>query len=107
MSLPCVLLWPLSCLTAPLVPHLVPLLPLPPPPPVQFGHLFARASTREAALRAMATALREVVIRGEVHTIVDYALDMLQSPELIGNQVSGLRPGHAAGPGGHGHWAAR
>ena len=68
-------------------------------PTPQFGHLFARAPTREAALRAMATVLRDVVIRGEVHTIVDYALDMLQSPELMGNQVT--HSGRARqGPGG-------
>lgn len=45
---------------------------------VQFGHLFAQGPTREAACRAMVVALRDVRVRGEIHTIIDYAADMLQ-----------------------------
>lgn len=56
-------------------------------PGLQFGHLFARGEGREAALRNLVVALRDVVVRGEVRTIVDYALDMLQSPELVKNLV--------------------
>ncbi len=44
----------------------------------KFGHLFAKGGTRQAALRSLAVALRDVVVRGEIRTIVDYALDMLQ-----------------------------
>lgn len=36
----------------------------------QFGHLFAHGPTREAALRAMAVALGDVSIRGEIRTTV-------------------------------------
>ncbi len=49
-----------------------------PLPLLQFGHIFARGETREAALRNLCVVLRDVVVRGEVRTIVDYALDMLQ-----------------------------
>lgn len=49
-----------------------------PLPLLQFGHLFAKADTREAAIRAMVVALREVAIRGEIHTICDYVQGMLQ-----------------------------
>ncbi|GLC69098.1 hypothetical protein PLESTF_000789000 [Pleodorina starrii] len=54
----------------------------------QFGHLFARGDTREAALRAMCAALRDcVVVRGEIRTTTDYVLDLLASPELTGNAI--------------------
>ena len=40
------------------------LAPLPPPPlSPQFGHLFAKGETREAAIRAMVVALKEIKIR--------------------------------------------
>lgn len=45
----------------------------------QFGHLFAKGETREAAIRNMVVALRDVRVRGEIHTIIDYAVDMLTS----------------------------
>ena len=54
-----------------LIPEPVPLFP-------QFGHLFAKGDTRDAAIRNMVVALKEVAIRGEIRTSVDYTLDMLQ-----------------------------
>ncbi|KAK9805253.1 hypothetical protein WJX72_008860 [[Myrmecia] bisecta] len=54
----------------------------------QFGHLFAKGATRDAAIRAMVVALKEVKIRGEIRTIVDYAIDMIQSPDFTGNNHS-------------------
>eukprot|EP00887_Chlorella_sp_A99_P005434 scaffold1.g5434.t1 len=51
----------------------------------QFGHLFAKGESREAAVRAMVVALKEVKIRGEVRTIVDYATDLLQAREFWSN----------------------
>ena len=54
---------------------------------VQFGHLFAKAATREAAIRAMVAALREVRIRGEIRTTTDYVCDMIQTPDFVGNQI--------------------
>ena len=55
---------------------------------VQFGHLFAKGESREAAIRAMVVALKEIKIRGEIRTIVDYAIEMIQSPEFVGNEIS-------------------
>lgn len=54
---------------------------------MQFGHLFAQGPTREAATRAMVVALRDVRVRGEIHTIIDYAADMLQSTEFVNNSI--------------------
>ena len=54
---------------------------------LQFGHLFAKGETREAAIRAMVVALKEVKIRGEIRTIVDYAMEMIQSPDFVGNNI--------------------
>eukprot|EP00884_Botryococcus_braunii_P014175 jgi/Botrbrau1/22759/Bobra.0132s0090.2 len=53
----------------------------------QFGHLFAKGDTREAAIRAMVVALKEVKIRGEIRTIVDYAVEMIQSPDFVNNNI--------------------
>ena len=53
----------------------------------QFGHLFAKGDTREAAIRAMVVALKEVKIRGEIRTIVDYAVEMIQSAEFVTNNI--------------------
>jgi biotin carboxylase len=55
-----------------------------PVPFAQFGHLFAKGETRDAALRNMVVALGDVAIRGEIHTIVDYVLDMMQVGEECG-----------------------
>lgn len=35
----------------------------------------------------MVVALREVKIRGEIRTIVDYAMEMIQSPDFVGNNI--------------------
>jgi len=53
----------------------------------QFGHLFAKGETREAAIRAMVVALKEVKIRGEIRTIVDYAVEMIQDAAFVQNEV--------------------
>ncbi|KAL4426359.1 hypothetical protein ABPG77_004653 [Micractinium sp. CCAP 211/92] len=52
----------------------------------QFGHLFAKGETREAAIRAMVVALKEVKIRGEIRTIVDYVVELVQAPEFVSNR---------------------
>lgn len=57
------------------------------PRTLQFGHLFAKGDTREAAIRAMVVALKEVKIRGEIRTIVDYAVEMIQSAEFVTNNI--------------------
>lgn len=35
----------------------------------------------------MVVALKEVKIRGEIRTIVDYAMEMIQSPDFVGNNI--------------------
>lgn len=54
---------------------------------MQFGHLFAKGDTREAAIRAMVVALKEVKIRGEIRTTIDYCVEMIQSPDFVGNNI--------------------
>jgi hypothetical protein len=72
----------------------------------QFGHLFAKGDSREAAIRAMVVALRDVRVRGEIHTIIDYAVDMLTSPVgvcCLGDQCCVVLRG-AGGKGRHHTW---
>ena len=52
---------------------------------MQFGHLFAKGQTREGAIRAMVVALKQVKIRGEIRTTVDYTTDMVQHEAFMGN----------------------
>ncbi|KAK2079983.1 hypothetical protein QBZ16_002378 [Prototheca wickerhamii] len=52
----------------------------------QFGHLFARGDSREAAVRAMVVALKEIKIRGEIQTPVDYVARMIQTDDFLGNR---------------------
>lgn len=52
---------------------------------MQFGHLFAKGQTRESAMRAMVVALKQVKIRGEIRTTVDYTTDMIQHEAFMGN----------------------
>lgn len=49
--------------------------------------MFAKGETREAAIRAMVVALKEIKIRGEIRTVIDYATEMIQSPEFVGNNI--------------------
>jgi hypothetical protein len=53
----------------------------------QFGHVFAKGVTRGAAIRSMVVALKELNIRGEIRTIVDYAIDMLQHADFVDNRI--------------------
>jgi len=51
----------------------------------QFGHLFAKAETRNAAIRAMVVALKELKIRGEIRTNSDYVCDLIQTEDFVGD----------------------
>lgn len=55
---------------------------------VQFGHLFAKGDTRDAAIRSMVVALKEIKIRGEIRTTVDYTAEMVQHPDFVNNNIS-------------------
>jgi biotin carboxylase/acetyl-CoA carboxylase carboxyltransferase component len=48
----------------------------------QFGHIFARAATRDAARRHMITALRELTVRGEIRTPVEVLIHLLHGAEF-------------------------
>lgn len=53
----------------------------------QIGHLFAWGPTRADAIKAMLVALKDIRIRGEICTIVDYVCDMLQHPDWAGDRI--------------------
>eukprot|EP00598_Pedospumella_elongata_P008031 CAMPEP_0184968478 /NCGR_PEP_ID=MMETSP1098-20130426/1535_1 /TAXON_ID=89044 /ORGANISM="Spumella elongata, Strain CCAP 955/1" /LENGTH=2317 /DNA_ID=CAMNT_0027490097 /DNA_START=80 /DNA_END=7033 /DNA_ORIENTATION=- len=53
----------------------------------QFGHIFAGGPDRESARRAMIVALKELQIRGDIRTTVEYIIKMLQSSDFIQNRI--------------------
>jgi acetyl-CoA carboxylase / biotin carboxylase 1 len=54
----------------------------------QFGHLFAHGKDRESARRAMVVALKELEIRGEMRTTVEYLIRLLESDDYIHDRIS-------------------
>jgi hypothetical protein len=48
----------------------------------QFGHVFARGATRNEARIRMVLALREISIRGEIRTPVEYLAKLLESDDF-------------------------
>jgi acetyl-CoA carboxylase/biotin carboxylase 1 len=54
----------------------------------QFGHIFAGGPDRESARRAMIVALKELQIRGDIRTTVEYIIKMLQSSDFIANRIN-------------------
>lgn len=53
----------------------------------QFGHLFAKGATRQEAIRAMIVALKEIKIRGEIRTTVDYIINMIQEADFENQNI--------------------
>ena len=53
----------------------------------QFGHLFARGPTREHARRSLVLALKEIEVRGEIRTTVEYLVELLETPEFKENTI--------------------
>lgn len=53
----------------------------------QFGHLFAKGGTRNEAISAMVTALKELKIRGEIRTTVEYVTEMIQDVDFLSQQI--------------------
>lgn len=53
----------------------------------QFGHIFARGATRTAATRAMVVALKELNVRGEVRTNVEFMASLLQEEDFVGDAI--------------------
>jgi acetyl-CoA carboxylase/biotin carboxylase 1 len=53
----------------------------------QFGHLFANGPDREQARRNMALALKELSIRGDISTTVDYVSRLIELDDFIENNI--------------------
>jgi acetyl-CoA carboxylase/biotin carboxylase 1 len=53
----------------------------------QFGHIFASGKTRENARRSMIVALKELSIRGDIRTTIEYIIKLLQSDDFIENTI--------------------
>ena len=54
----------------------------------QFGHLFAVGDTREIARRSMVVALKELHIRGEIRTTIEYLQKILETDDYKRNKVN-------------------
>ena len=53
----------------------------------QFGHLFAKGETRELARKSLILALKEVEVRGEIRTTVEYLIQLLETDEFKHNTI--------------------
>jgi len=53
----------------------------------QFGHLFASGPDREQARRNMVLALKELSIRGDISTTVDYISKLIEMDDFIDNNI--------------------
>lgn len=53
----------------------------------QFGHLFASGIDREQARRNMVLALKELSIRGDISTTVDYISKLIELEDFINNDI--------------------
>mmetsp|Transcript_36979 Transcript_36979/g.89793 ORF Transcript_36979/g.89793 Transcript_36979/m.89793 type:complete len:2085 (+) Transcript_36979:524-6778(+) len=53
----------------------------------QFGHLFAKGANREQARKALILALKEIEVRGEIRTTVEYLVQLLETKEFIENTI--------------------
>ncbi len=54
----------------------------------QFGHLFAWGESRESSRRSMVLALKELSIRGDIRTTVEYIIKLLELKEFRENAIS-------------------
>jgi acetyl-CoA carboxylase / biotin carboxylase 1 len=53
----------------------------------QFGHLFAKGPTREHARKSLVLALKEIEVRGEIRTTVEYLVQLLETKAFIENTI--------------------
>ncbi|KAK9757286.1 hypothetical protein RND81_01G153500 [Saponaria officinalis] len=53
----------------------------------QFGHVFAFGESRGMAIANMVLGLKEIQIRGEIHTNVDYTIDLLHASDYRDNKI--------------------
>lgn len=54
----------------------------------QFGHLFAWGETRESSRRSLVLALKELSIRGDIRTTVEYLIKLLEMKDFRENRIS-------------------
>lgn len=54
----------------------------------QFGHIFAYGENRTASRKHMVVALKELSIRGEFQTTVEYLIKLLQTPAFEQNTIT-------------------
>lgn len=54
----------------------------------QFGHIFAYGMERSEARKSMVVALKELSIRGEFRTTVEYLIKLLEKPEFENNTIT-------------------
>ena len=53
----------------------------------QFGHLFASGSTREDARKALVLALKEIDVRGDIRSSVEYLIKLLETDAFKENTI--------------------
>jgi acetyl-CoA carboxylase/biotin carboxylase 1 len=53
----------------------------------QFGHLFAKGDNREQARKALVLALKEIEVRGEIRTTVEYLVELLETEAFKENTI--------------------
>lgn len=53
----------------------------------QFGHVFAFGESRPLAIANMVLGLKEIQIRGEIRTNVDYTIDLLHASDYRDNKI--------------------
>lgn len=53
----------------------------------QFGHLFASGPTREDARKALVLALKDLDVRGDIRTTVEYLIKLLETKEFKDNTI--------------------
>ena len=53
----------------------------------QFGHLFAKGPNREQARKALVMALKEIEVRGEIRTTVEYLVELLETEAFKENTI--------------------
>lgn len=53
----------------------------------QFGHVFASGATREEARKSLVMALKEIDVRGDIRTTVEYLIKLLETQEFKDNTI--------------------
>jgi acetyl-CoA carboxylase/biotin carboxylase 1 len=53
----------------------------------QFGHLFAHGATREDARKSLVLALKELDVRGDIRTTVEYLIKLLETQAFKDNTI--------------------